>query len=187
MNRRNAVVLAVLAFTLILAGCLLRPQDHPDVIPNPFPTPTATPSRSISRPQLVTVYLVRQDRLAPAQRPGGSGPDRLSAALQALTGPPGPTEGGAGLRSALPAQSSDLVWRSEAGTVHVSLPLPFDELTPREQLIAIAQLVYTITENSQADRVAFSRRNGQVNVPDGAGRLLSRPVTRQDYRQFAPG
>jgi spore germination protein GerM len=195
MNRIRAtsdrllIALGCVAVLVVLTGCPLRPQAHPvPMVQSSAAAPSTGPSSPESvRSDRVTVYLVRTDRLIATRRVAGPDPDRLTATLQALLRETDEAERGRGLRSAVPSDTGQPPWRADSGAILLDLPETFDGLTAREQVLAIGQLVYTLTENSGDTRVGFLRRNQPVAVPDGAGRLLSRPVTRQDYRQIAPG
>jgi spore germination protein GerM len=171
-----------------LSGCLLRAQDHPQAFPSGQSTIDAdsSPGTGATGQPEITVFLVRNDRLSAVHRQRGLASDRLTTSLQALVRPLGDSERTAGLRSALPAGTAEPGWSSDGSGVVIGLPAGFEQLATREQVIAIGQLVYTVTENSGAEQVSFTRAGEPIDVPDGAGRLLSRPVTRQDYQQIAP-
>lgn len=158
------------------------PLPETSVTARPDPT-----SAEPSRPQRITVYLVREDRLVATDRAPGPDADRLTTSLQTLVRATDDAERARGLRSAVPPDTAQPAWRGNADELLIELPTTFDALTAHEQVLAIGQLVYTATENSTADHVGFFRDDKPVAVPDGAGRLLTRPVTRQDYRQVGPG
>jgi hypothetical protein len=178
----------LLIFVLIgMYGCTLGPQDHPvaiDTATSPAPGPTSPPGTA--QAQQLSVFLVRDGQLVEVKRGGGEASDQLSAALAALVRPPSKVERAAGLRTALPARTTQIAWRAEDSTIVVTLPPEFGGLTTAEQVMAIAQLVYTATQNSDAERVGFSLGEGHIEVPVGDGRLVARPVTRQDYQRVAP-
>ena len=177
----------LLIFVLIgMYGCTLGPQDHPVAIDT-----TTSPAGPTSPPgtapaQQLSVFLVRDGRLVEVKRSGGEASDQLSAALAALVRPASKAERAAGLRTALPARTTQIAWRAEDSTIVVTLPSEFEGLTTAEQVMAIAQLVYTATQNSDAEQVGFSLGEGHIEAPVGDGRLVARPVTRQDYQRVAP-
>lgn len=187
VSRLTAALLAGLVIAT-LSGCLLRAQDHPQAFPPGQSTTdaeSAAGTAATGQPD-VTVYLVRGDRLSAVRRERGPATNRLTTSLQALVRPVGDPERTAGLRSALPAGIPEPAWTNDGAWVVIGLPAGFEQLATREQVIAIGQLVFTVTENSDAQGVSFTRAGGAIDVPDGAGRLLSRPVTRHDYQQIAP-
>lgn len=190
---RGLVWLGLLAVVALASGCPLSPQEHPvplSAAPVPTTTVTTTADQTDTRPGrsgTVTVYLVRDDRLVATDRTPGPDADPLTRSLQALLGKAADVERSRGLRSAIPPGTPQPAWRASAGELWIELPATFDALSAHEQMLAIGQLVFTATENSTLDRVVFLRDGQPVAVPDGAGRLLSRPVARSDYRQIAPG
>ncbi len=66
------------------------------------------------------------------------------------------------------------------------MPTGFDRLSVREQVGAMSQLVYTVTANTTATEVELVSDHRTLQVPDGSGRLLSRPVNISDYATWAP-
>lgn len=162
------------------AGCQLRPQDHPVAAPEASVVASPSPAER-ARSQQSTVYLIRRERLTRVVRAVEPGPDRLTTALKALVREVDATERDADLSSAVPQGTVVPAWRIQAGELQVELPLTFDVLPMRSQVLAVAQMVLTATDNSDADRVSFVRAGAPVDVPDADGRLLDRPVTRQDY------
>jgi hypothetical protein len=70
-------------------------------------------------------------------------------------------------------------------TIVVTLPPEFEGLTTADQVMAIAQLVIP-HQNSDAEQLGFSLAERHIEAPVGDGRLVARPVTRQDYRRVAP-
>jgi spore germination protein GerM len=132
------------------------------------------------------VYLIRGDRLVAVARNVEPSTDRLTGALHALVRGVDAAERRQELRSAVPLDTVTPAWRVESNGLRVELPITFDGLDTRNQVLAVAQVVYTVTENGTTSRVAFIRGDSPVDVPDATGRLLNRPVTRADYGRFAP-
>jgi spore germination protein GerM len=69
----------------------------------------------------------------------------------------------------------------EAGTARVDLASTVTELGGQEQLLAVAQLVCTLTSRPGVGRVSFSLAGTPVEVPRGDGSLTDEPVSRDDY------
>jgi spore germination protein GerM len=55
------------------------------------------------------------------------------------------------------------------------------ELGGDEQLLAVAQLVCTLTARPGVGPVSFTLEGAPVDVPTGDGSLTSGPVSRDDY------
>lgn len=173
----------------MITGCTFGPEDAPQPVPGPASTTLLTPGPAAEgspRTEETTVYLIRGGRLSAAKRRSIGGPDSFTTSLQTLAGPPTGAERAAGLTSALPENASRLNWREETDRVIIALPEGFETLTVRRQLLALGQLVYTVTERRQIDAVSFALGDRSTDVPDDAGRLLARPVSRSDYRNIAP-
>lgn len=172
------------AFVLVAAGCSVGPQHHPVRVQVPSATTTA-PTKGLGVPLTVQVYLVRGDRLSRVSRtvPAGAG---LDPALAGLAEPPSAAELSAGLRSALPATGSPSSGRLVDGVARVSVPKGMARLSVREQELAMAQLVFTLTADTLASSVQLVQGTRTLSVPDGTGRLQDRPVTRLDYAAYRP-
>lgn len=129
------------------------------------------------------VFLVADDRLRPVVRTVEPATD-LNVLVAALTDAPSEREAASGLRRALP--SRDLLGEvsRSANLATIELEPDFDELPPEEQILALAQLVYTLTELDLIDRVRFARDGEPLAIPTADGSLVERPVTRYDYRSL---
>lgn len=111
-----------------------------------------------------------------------SGQPPLNTLLQLVVA--GPTEGEAtlGLRSAIPTADMVTTVVAEGGTAQVQLGATFAELPGDQQLLALAQITCTLTTQPEVDRVSFTLAGKEIEVPLADGSLVSRPVTRADYR-----
>ena len=183
--QRLALVLTVVASASLSAGCSVRPQSHPVVLPSqPGVARADRPGDGTPTPAPVTVFWLTGGRLVAAAKrvPGGG----LGAAMTALATGPSPAERRAGLRSALPPGLSHLDVSVSRGVVTVTVPPGFDQLGPDRQVAAMAQLVYTAMAQPGLVGVALADDTGPVDIPVDGGRLVPGPVTRSDYRDVAP-
>ena len=73
-----------------------------------------------------------------------------------------------------------------ADAVTISFSDAFSELSAADQLVAMAQLTYTLTELSGVDRVGFLRGQEPLAVPRPDGTVSDGPVTRSDFATLAP-
>ena len=178
--------------TLLLAGVLLgllagwgvgaQGRSEPGPLPGALPTPPRPPG-SGSGADLV-VYLVSGTSLAPVRR---AVPERRpqDAVDQLLAGP---TRGEvvSGLRTALsPQHLSVLTGPDHGGTVTVTVTRGFTGIGGGNQLLAVAQVVWTVTQFPRVDDVLFVFEGSLVAVPTDEG-LTDRPVDRADYASVAP-
>lgn len=99
----------------------------------------------------------------------------------------GPTdvESRLGLRSALVDVQAVGDVDVEGATAFVDLTASFTALSGSDQIVAIAQLVFTLTSRPAIDRVAVRVDGEVVDVPRADGTLTRDPLTRDDYGSFA--
>jgi spore germination protein GerM len=132
------------------------------------------------------VFLVDDSRLVEVERvlPRGQGVEGL---LDALARGPTGAEALDGFRSALPVGASSLDGTIAGRVATVELPAGFDELGLVDQVLALGQIVYTLTGYDGVRSVVFTDgQDAAVPVPSATGRLLNRPVSRSDYASIAP-
>jgi hypothetical protein len=154
------------------------PDDVYSPIPSPSPTEGAEPTRK------GTVYMIRKGRLFGVLRNLPSAPTRPEALLAGLLEGPTP---GTRISSAIPsdARAIDVVAAGNVATVDLS-----QEFTRgaagRTLALRVAQIVYTLTEDTNILSVVFAFEGTQAPVISASGRILERPVGRKDYADFAP-
>ncbi|MCV2487838.1 GerMN domain-containing protein [Geodermatophilus sp. YIM 151500] len=174
----------LLALLLAAAGCGVDPEQAPEeiqvsAVPDARPAPDGAAGGSE-----VTLFFVRGSRLEPVQRPA----DRVDreTALELLADGPTPAEVAAGLRTALlpqPLVPQPPATGADAVTVVVSRE--FTGVAGGDQMRAVAQVVFTVTELSGPEQVRFATADGPVEVPTDQG-LTVVPVDRDDYASVAP-
>lgn len=150
---------------------LLDPQAPPLVPPAPGPS---------SEP--VALCFVRDGRLVIVSDELAT-PVDLRATLDALTTPPG--DAGA-VRTALPEPSIVHDVRLLGGIARVDLLPAVSTLPADEQLLAVAQIVCTLTSRPGVGQVSFTLEGAPLAVPKGDGSLVTSPVARDDYAGLLP-
>ncbi len=189
-------LLAALALLVAaaLGGCDLGPQSAPQALdarhvpygllsPSHRATPTSLPGVDSVR---VTVYLQgRSERLVAVQR-SVAYPATVGAALDELAAGPTLVESDRGLVS--PASSvgplgAGLVRR---GVVPVFLPTSFASLGGQDQVMAAAQIVYTVTAFAGVRGARLYVGGQTAQVPKANGSLTTGPLTRADYSSLGP-
>ncbi|SDQ63244.1 GerMN domain-containing protein [Quadrisphaera sp. DSM 44207] len=181
-----AAVLAALACAVLaaaLAGCSVRPQEHPEPVEVGAPSRTATAPPSGSAD--VAVFFVRGSRLHEVARPA---PERSAqAALDQLVVGPSSAEVVAGTRTALVPQrfAAGPDPERDPATVVVAATGDLASVSGGAQLLAVAQLVWTVTGAPGVQRVRFTIEGVPVEVPTDTG-LSGDPVERSDYASVAP-
>jgi spore germination protein GerM len=72
----------------------------------------------------------------------------------------------------------------EAGVATVDLRPTISALGSDEQLLAVAQVVCTLTGRPGVGPVAFTLDGSPVDIPRGDGSLTNEPVSRDDYAEL---
>lgn len=185
---------ACLASVAVLTGACGVPMDgRPRVIPRqevPFdllrpsqpPRPaSAAPGQGVS----VQVFFARGDRLAPVPRATATASVQ-EVVRHLLLGPRG-EEAEGGVRSALGPRTRVLSARVEDRVAVIDLSSDFAEVRGEEQVLAVAQVVYSVTGVVGVDGVRLLLEGRAVEVPTGEGTLTERPLARADFARFSPG
>jgi hypothetical protein len=131
------------------------------------------------------IYLARGGRLLPTAR-SLPPPLTLVRLLRSLGRGPTSPEVGAGIRTALPVGDTPTDVTVERGTATVGLPASFTDLSRLDQVLALAQIVYTVTGQPGIGQVQFTLDGTPADIPRADLSLTAEPVTRDDYLTLAP-
>jgi hypothetical protein len=181
---RRAVGAAALLVAIV--GCSVRTQSEPQAIPEddiPFGlTHDDRPEGPAAAPVGVetVVYLIGSDALVAAPR-RASPPVTALEVLRILVEGPTDAEIAAGIGTDLPADTAVLRVGQRDSVAIVDLGGGVEALRTQGGINAFAQMVYTVTELPQFDRVVFRLDDRRIEVPTGDGGLTSAPVSRDDY------
>jgi spore germination protein GerM len=172
----SRVLLAVAA--VILAGCGVPLQSEPEVI-----DPGIGPELPVEVPATNgradgAIYLVRGDSLVAVARDATTQP---SDTLEQLLAGPAAAEAQAGLRTAIPISSVIREVTLADGLATVDVSSSFGRVGGQEEILAIAQLVLTLTTTG-VDRVTVLLDGLPVALPLPNGVLVTDPVTFADYQ-----
>lgn len=191
MSRRTRTALAAIAATILLIGCGVPIQQQPapidpDAVPSrlhssPSPTPGAT-SATPGRP-VVQVVFVQKDQLVTLVReaPSPAAADRLQTVIAALLAGPTTTEQADGLTSALPPELALAVRNVQGDRVDLELSGETDGRSATENVLAVGQIVLSVTALPSIREVTFSRNGGPVEALLADGALTTAPLTASDY------
>lgn len=191
VRRRRWGDAAAASAALVVAGSLVAcgiPADsQPQAIARKdIPFDLLAPSTTIVGPGVpgprvpVNVYLVGITGLVPVTR-GVRAPATLPAALSALLAGPTDTEVADGLRTSITAQTSVSAGPVGFGVGTVDLGGAFGQVGGQEQILAVAQLVFTATSVPGIAKVQFTLAGRPVEVPAGDGTLTQGPLGRSDF------
>lgn len=186
--RRIAAVIAVVVAVSALAGCgvssqgratRIEPEDVPFGLLEDEPTTTV-----VEAGKTATMYLLTADRLVAVDRsvPTDAGLDDLLG--EVITGPT-EVEQSLGITTAVPAGTIASVDTSR-GVAEVDLTASFGDVRSREQILALGQIVYTLTGQPGIGGVRFTVEGKDVTVPLSDGSLSDDPLSRDDFKAVAP-
>jgi germination protein M len=141
---RFLAALSLVALALAAGGCLHGEETETATIRETV-TETGTASVPSESPAVLTVFFLRDGKVAPVSRAVVTGPRVGAAALRELLG--GPEPGEEGLETAIPpgTQLESLRIRGGVASVELSKQPPHDD--------ALAQVVYTLTQFPTVKRV----------------------------------
>ncbi|HEX4541322.1 MAG TPA: GerMN domain-containing protein [Acidimicrobiales bacterium] len=181
----GAAVASVVAGSLVACG--IPADSQPQAIARKdIPFDLLAPSTTIAGPGVpgprvpVSVYLVGITGLVPVSR-GVRAPATLPESLGALLAGPTDTEVADGLRTAITAQTSVSAGPVGFGVGTVDLGGAFGQVGGQEQILAVAQLVFTATGVPGIAKVQFTLAGRPVEVPAGDGTLTQGPLGRSDF------
>jgi spore germination protein GerM len=186
MKRTAALVISA----LLLAGCgigaehsshVIDPHSVPSGLMAPASTTTDVPAPTAN----VVIYLEGQQHLVVANR-AVSAPASARAALFALAQGVTSAESAQGLVSPISTATPISLGSVESRTAVVNLPSSFASLGGQDQIIAVAQIVYTLSLFPEISRVSVRVGGKPAQVPTQTGRLSAGPLTRADYSNLAP-
>jgi hypothetical protein len=192
VRRPRTIAASTILLALALGGCGVGTQssavsverrDVPFDLLDPITAPAASPEGAASIENL-TVFMVRGDRLVPVGR-SPDGPISPQTAMAALARGPSDAEVAAGVQSAVgPSNPARSVQVEEHRVV---VDLDGDFLTAGgDQIVGIAQIVFTLTTLIGIDSVQFRLEGEPVEVPLPDGVLTADPVRDSDYLALAP-
>jgi spore germination protein GerM len=187
--RRTAVIAVAAVLVLAGAGCGIAPQgnarvERDDEVPFGLLQPDVPPlvtSTTSAPAETVGLCFVRGNKLVVVPAALGRDPS-LEDVLAALADVPGGAP-----RSVHTALGERTVVRSArlaSGIASVDLATVFSSLGSDDQLLAIAQMVCSLTLRPGVGQVSFTLQGAPIAVPRGSGSITDEPVSRDDYRRL---
>lgn len=186
--------IAVTVLALVLAGACGVPEEDEAVVArdDDVPFDLLAPSTTTTSTTSTTVPEVQVDRIVEVclvQGDGGVVPIErtltrrrtLEEVVEALRRGPTADEARFGLSSALPAPEALGSVSLSGGMATVVLGEAFVQAPAPTQLVAIAQVVCTLTGQPGIGRVQFTYEGQPVQVPLPDGSLAGGSVSRDDY------
>lgn len=187
--RLSAVAGTATALVVVVAlgACGIPADSQPQALARKdIPFDLLAPSTTVATPGTpgvrvpINVYLVGITGLVPVTR-GVRAPATLPEALSALLAGPTDAEVADGLRTAVSAQTSVSAGTVGFGVGTIDLGGAFGQVGGQEQILAVAQLVFTATSVPGIVKVQFTLGGRPVEVPAGDGTLTQGPLGRSDF------
>lgn len=165
----------------LLASCGFPTQNGPSRAVEEQPASLITEPEG-GRPTLepVTLWFVRDDQLAPITRRVPA-PTDVASVLSVLVAGVSKTEGELGVRSAIPAPEMVVDAELSAGRADVRLSADFLDIPAGDQVMALGQIVYTLTDMRGVGRVRFIIDDAPVVIPLPSGDSTEDSVSRDDF------
>lgn len=188
-RRRMAAWALVVALLLALAACGIPSESEANrIAPDDVPfglLDEGTTTTAVTEGRSADIYLLARDKLIAVERsvPEDGG---LRALLQRVVEGPTKEERTLGITSAVPVGTVASVGSSR-GVATVDLNAAFGDIRASEQLLALAQIVYTLTAQPGIGGVSFTLEGDPVKVPLAGGQLREGPLSRDDFSALAPG
>ncbi|CAN5858415.1 hypothetical protein BH18ACT2_BH18ACT2_20070 [soil metagenome] len=151
----------------------------------PSPTTTTAASSSTIPTEAIELYFLAGNQLERVYSSLSQGASEIRVMTLLEDGPP--AEAGVGLRSFVPQGLITSVRPSGRGFAEVDLAeVPFERIDQRDQRLAIAQIVLTLTRRPGVGQVQFTLDGEPLAVPgqDNVQTEPGGPVSRQDYESL---
>ncbi len=180
----------VLATGVSAASCGVTVQGTPQAIAKskvPFGLmKEVAPTTSLisSSRESLQVYMVDSGHLMAISR-SVSGRVTLVEEIEQLLAGPTDAESFVGITTDLPAETNIKVVRQDNSNLQVNLTGNFASINGQDQILAIGQIVYSLTQVPGISSVSFELNGQSTEVPTANGTLVTGPVTRLDYFQLA--
>ncbi len=178
-------MIAALCSTLAMIGCGVPRDAAPRSLPTaevPFDLlkQDDSPSPDVQGTRSMRLYLVRGSRVAVTTRRTVQAPSPAQVVEALILGPVG-DEASRGLRTAIPPVTEVRAVSTEGGSITLDLTNEFTSVGSEQQILAIAQIVFSLTEIPDVTSVRLLVAGETVQLPREDGSLTSTPLRRDDY------
>lgn len=179
MRRGLAGVLMV----VILGSCGVPLDSEPVLVDIDYEPPPSVATTDAEGLVATLMFLVRSERLVPVTRDLTEPIDPAAIVQSLLDGPTLPEERSQ-LRTAIPAGTTLIGVEAQGAEVFVDLSREFVSVGGEEEILAIAQIVLTLTSLDGVERVGFRLDGVATNVPLPNGALSQAPVSGEPYLEL---
>lgn len=185
-HRALAGALAVLLCALAACGVSseskatrIERRDVPFGLLDEQPTTT-----TVAAGRVTGIYLVSEDRLLAVDRSVSADASLEDLLGQVIAGPT-EVEQSLGITTAVPSGTLASVDTSR-GIAEVDLASSFGDIRSADQILALGQIVYTLTGQPGIGGVRFTVDGEPVTVPLSDGSQSDDPLARDDLKAIAP-
>jgi spore germination protein GerM len=176
-----------LAIAITLTSCAVPVESEPRPIDVTIGT-SVVDTPDTTRVELLTlgdVYFVAGPDIVAVPRQMAN--DDLGTLLAELVEGPNAAERGLSIRSAIPPETQVLAVDFSGGVVTVDLSREFTLVGGDEEIVAIAQIVATLSSRPKVEGVLFAIDGTTRSAPTGEGLLVERPLTIADFGALITG
>lgn len=183
--RRSLV--AVGGALLAIAGCAIQPDSGPRDVPDDHAARVAigTPVEGAEAQGSGRIYLLAPEGSTGLLRTVLRNPKGQQELMETLVDGPNEGEVSDGLSTLLPSDLEVNSVRFEGGVVNVDVSDALEDLSDSDLQLAVAQIVFTLSELPGAESVVIRVDGNSQSWPDGDGDLQSEPLTVYDFIGFA--
>ncbi|MFI5693922.1 GerMN domain-containing protein [Kribbella sp. NPDC051586] len=185
------IIAVLVSAVLVLAGCGVPVQSEPvpiasRAIPTRLQDPTrpspAAPTPTVGK-AAIQVNFVRDDKLITLVReaPTTTPADRLTAVVDTLLAGPTDREQAGGITTALPPDLSLRIVEVQGSRAVLELSGQTDGRSATENVLAVGQIVLSLTALPSIDQVTFARDGVPIEALLADGALTTAPLTASDY------
>lgn len=184
MTARSAALAAAVVAAAALTACGVSPESSAQPIDpprGPFQAITSpTPSTAESGAIRLRLFMVKDGALVAVTRHVSQVPT-VDGVVQYLLGGPTEAERNDGITSAIQGAVEISAVHVDGDQATIELASPVAEIRRNDDVLAYAQLVYTLTARPEIHGVSFTFDGEPVGVPRQDGVLSEGPLTRTDY------
>lgn len=187
MSGRSRILGSLLAI-FVLAGCGIEAEEEPRALRVGIPEDRLSIDEGTPDPPVeiaTSIYLVSDSgQLRPSVRQIGASQQpstRLASALERLIDGPVAREAEDGLRSAVPSTTDVLGVTIDGATAVVDLSSEFASIGGEQEVLAVGQVVLTVTTFPGVRRVLLRLDGRPTDLPLPDGSFAEGPVVLGDY------
>lgn len=188
---RRILLACALTLSVVAGGCGVGTETVPHRLdPKGVPfgllaSATTTTSATPGAQAHVVIYLLARQHLMAVNRAVARTPD-ATAALKELGTGPSAAESAEGLTSPISSAAPLRLEAVRSGVASVNVPSSFESLGGQDQIVAAAQIVFTLTAVPGVSGVVLLVDGQATQVPTAGGSLSRGPLTRADYAPLTP-